>query len=250
MIASARPMNSKEPHKKHNYNQEHLTKRHAWLRAAVLGANDGIISTACLLAGFIGANASTDALIFAGIAAIIAGSLSMAAGEAVSVSSQADAEQAELEIEAEHLKTHPELEEQELSEIYQSRGLDKKLADQVAKSLMAHDALGAHARDELGLTETYAAQPVTAAVSSALSFLIGATIPFLSVLIPAYFEMTRNNQTFLLFSATMLSLVGLGYYSAVLSRAPRQRAVLRILCIGLGALAISLALGEGSALFL
>ncbi len=239
------------PSPPHKHNLEHLTERHAWLRAAVLGANDGIISTACLLAGFIGASASTDDLIFAGIAAILAGSLSMAAGEAVSVASQADAEQAELEIEAKHLKNHPELEEQELTEIYQARGLNPELANQVAKALMTHDALGAHARDELGLSETTAAKPLQAAFSSALSFVAGSVIPFFSATLPAYLMQSREHQILYLFIATMISLIGLGYCSAILSKAPRKRAVIRIFSIGLVVLFISLALGEGtSRLFL
>lgn len=233
-----------------HHNHEHFTDRHAWLRAAVLGANDGIISTACLLAGFVGASASTDSLIFAGIAAIVAGSLSMAAGEAVSVASQADAEEAELRIEKAHIEAHPEFERQELTRIYEARGLDRELASQVATELMKHDALGAHARDELGLTEEHAAKPLVAAISSALSFLVGALIPFLGVVLPIVLGLGSTAQTASLGGSTLIALIGLGYTSAVLSKAPRGRAVIRIFSLGLAALLISLLLGEGAGQFL
>jgi VIT1/CCC1 family predicted Fe2+/Mn2+ transporter len=162
--------------------EHHRITRASWLRAAVMGANDGIVSTASLVLGVAAANADRGAILLAGVAGVAAGAFSMAAGEYVSVSSQADMERADLKLEQAALATHPEDEENELTEIYARRGLEPELARTVAQRLMAHDALGAHARDELGLTDVLSARPMTAAVASALTFLVGGAIPIVTVL--------------------------------------------------------------------
>jgi vacuolar iron transporter family protein len=161
----------------------HHTHRTGWLRAAVLGANDGIISTASLLAGMASAHASRSSLLLAAVAGLTAGTMSMAAGEYVSVSSQADVEEADLRLERKGLESDPPGEQAELTEIYRSRGLSPELARQVAEQLMARDALGAHARDELGITDTMRARPLQAALASGLSFCCGAIVPLLAILL-------------------------------------------------------------------
>jgi vacuolar iron transporter family protein len=162
------------------HRERHRSERTGWLRAAVLGANDGIVSTTSLLVGIAAANAQHHELIIAGFAGLVAGAMSMATGEYVSVSSQADAEHSDLERERHELATDSEAEHRELAHIYVKRGLDANLAAQVADQLMAHDALGAHARDELGITTTLAARPIQAAFASASSFAIGAALPLLT----------------------------------------------------------------------
>lgn len=157
--------------------ERHRTERIGWLRAAVLGANDGIVSTASLLVGVAAASASQGSLLLTGVAGLVAGAMSMAAGEYVSVHSQADTEQADLARERSELERDPAAEQRELSGIYVQRGLDPSLARQVAEQLMAHDALGAHARDELGISVTLSARPVQAALASAASFAVGAALP-------------------------------------------------------------------------
>jgi len=159
------------------HRERHRTERIGWLRAAVLGANDGIVSTASLISGVAAAEADHNAILIAGIAGLVAGAMSMAAGEYVSVHSQADTEKADLERERKELHADDEGERMELAGIYVGRGLDPKLARQVADQLMAHDALGAHARDELGITESQVARPIQAAIFSAVSFSIGAALP-------------------------------------------------------------------------
>lgn len=159
------------------HTERHRSERIGWLRAAVLGANDGIVSTASLVLGVAAAESGRGGVIVAGVAGLVAGAMSMAAGEYVSVSSQADTENADLAKERRELATDPEGEHRELSGIYQQRGLDRDLADQVATQLMEHDALAAHARDELGLTEMHAARPLQAAFASAASFAVGAALP-------------------------------------------------------------------------
>lgn len=158
----------------------HRSHRIGWLRAAVLGANDGIVSTASLLIGVAAAHTARADILLAGVAGLVAGAMSMAAGEYVSVSSQSDTENADLELEKHSLKHDVEFEKKELAEIYEGRGLDSNLAIQVAEQLMAHDSLGAHARDELGINETFQAQPIQAAWYSAGMFTIGATLPLLT----------------------------------------------------------------------
>ena len=159
--------------------EQHRTERIGWLRAAVLGANDGILSTASLVLGVAAAHSSHGNVLVAGVAGLVAGAMSMAAGEFVSVHSQADTEQAELELERTELKADDKGEHKELAAIYVARGLDPSLAKQVAQQLMAHDALGAHARDELGITETLRPRPLQAALASAASFAVGAAMPLL-----------------------------------------------------------------------
>jgi vacuolar iron transporter family protein len=162
-------------HRRHP--ERHRASRITWLRAAVLGANDGIVSTASLVMGVAAAHASGQSVLVAGVAALVAGSMSMAAGEYVSVHSQADSERAELEREHHELQTDTEGEHKELAAIYVGRGLDPALARKVANQLMAHDALDAHARDELGITDVFKARPLQAAAASALSFAVGAALP-------------------------------------------------------------------------
>jgi VIT1/CCC1 family predicted Fe2+/Mn2+ transporter len=168
--------------------ERHRTARIGWLRAAVLGANDGIVSTASLVVGVAAAHASSHDVLITGIAGLVAGAMSMAAGEYVSVSSQADTERADLGRERKELATDNVNEHAELAEIYVQRGLDPALAKEVAGQLMAHDALGAHARDELGISEILNARPVQAALASAATFAVGAAMPLLAVLFtpPAY----------------------------------------------------------------
>ena len=161
----------------HRHAERHRADRIGWLRAAVLGANDGIVSTASLIVGVAAASASHDAILVTGVAALVAGAMSMAAGEYVSVHSQADTEQADLARERAELDKDPAAERHELAAIYVARGLNVSLAQQVAEQLMAHDALGAHARDELGISESLSAQPVQAALASAASFAVGALLP-------------------------------------------------------------------------
>jgi vacuolar iron transporter family protein len=169
--------------RKHHH-EPHLVGRIGWLRAAVLGANDGIISTASLILGMASAAASHTNVLLAGIAGLVAGAMSMAAGEYVSVSSQADTENADLAREREELRDDPEYEQRELANIYVSRGVERGLARQVAEQLMAKDALGAHARDELGISEITTAHPVQAALTSAATFSVGAAAPLALALVP------------------------------------------------------------------
>src|SRR5262245_20980107 len=165
------------------HRERHRTERIGWLRAAVLGANDGIVSTASLVVGVAAAHASRGGVLVAGVAGLVAGAMSMAAGEYVSVSSQADTEKADLSRERQELRANEGFEREELASIYVERGLDPSLARQVADQLMARDALAAHARDELGISESLTARPVQAALASAGSFAVGAVMPLLTVLV-------------------------------------------------------------------
>ncbi|WP_455376604.1 VIT1/CCC1 transporter family protein [Kaarinaea lacus] len=159
------------------HHEAHKSHRVGWLRAAVLGANDGIVSTASLIIGVAAANTTKENILLAGVAGLVAGAMSMAAGEYVSVSSQSDTENADLALEKESLEKNEEFEKIELAEIYEGRGVEPGLARQVAEQLMAHDALGAHARDEIGIIESASARPVQAAFSSAGTFTVGAALP-------------------------------------------------------------------------
>lgn len=180
--AFTRPERAPQRHAEH-----HLTSRVGWLRAAVLGANDGIVSTGSLLLGVAAASASHSSILATGVAALVAGAMSMAAGEYVSVQSQADTESADLARERDELKKDPAGEHRELAAIYVGRGLDPALAKQVADQLMARDALGAHARDELGISKALSAKPVQAAMASAASFALGAAVPVVvAALAPAH----------------------------------------------------------------
>jgi len=216
----------------------HLSDRIGWLRAAVLVANDGIVSTASLVVGVAAAEATRQAVLVAGVAGLVAGALSMAAGEYVSVSSQADTEQADLALERRELTEQPEAEEQELADIYMRRGLDRDLARTVARHLMAKNALAAHARDELGLTEELTARPLQAALASAATFSIGAGLPVLTILVaPA----ARMGLVVSLVS--LLSLVALG---AVAARAGGARPVVgAVRVVFWGALAMAVTGGVG-----
>lgn len=218
--------------------ERHRTDNIGWLRAAVLGANDGIVSTASLIIGVAAANAGHDNIMVAGIAGLVAGSMSMAAGEYVSVRSQADSEQAALDQERRELATDSKGELRELVAIYVSRGLEPALAKQVAEQLTAHDALAAHARDELGLSERQSAQPVQAALASAVSFAVGAAMPLLSVaLVPALYLMPVVSATSLVFLAV------LGGLAARVGGASAAAGAMRVTFWG--ALAMALTAGVG-----
>ena len=225
----------------HTHTEHHFVHRIGWLRAAVLGANDGIVSTASLLVGIAAAAVSKDALLLAGSAGLVAGAMSMAAGEFVSVSSQADVERADLETERQALKRAPDAELAELAGIYEGRGVDKELALQVAQQLTAHDALGAHARDELGISETVSARPVQAAGASALSFAVGAALPLGAAMVSptTYLPMT-------IVLASLLALALLGAISAGVGGAKKLRAIGRVVFWGAAAMAIT---GGAGAIF-
>lgn len=165
------------------HREQHKLENVGWLRAAVLGANDGIVSTSSLILGVAASHATHNSILIAGVAGLVAGAMSMATGEYVSVQSQADTEEAALGVERVELEENPKSEHQELAGIYVARGLDAPLAKQVAGALMTHDALGAHARDELGITETLSAKPLQAAFASALSFSLGALLPLLVIVL-------------------------------------------------------------------
>jgi vacuolar iron transporter family protein len=187
--------------------ERHRTQRIGWLRAAVLGANDGIVSTASLVLGVAAAGANPQEILVAGVAGLVAGAMSMAAGEYVSVSSQADTERADLARETKELADSPEHEHAELAAIYVKRGLDAALASDVATQLMRHDAIGAHARDELGISDTWTARPVQAALASAGTFAVGAVLPLLIVLVfPVSALMGAVSGSSLLFLALLGSL--------------------------------------------
>jgi vacuolar iron transporter family protein len=219
--------------------ERHQVGRLGWLRAAVLGANDGIVSTASLIVGVAAATGSSQAILVAGVAALVAGALSMAAGEYVSVSAQSDSEAADLALERRELAEETESEQDELTKIYVGRGLEAELARKVALQLMAHDALGAHARDELGISESTAARPLQAAVASAASFAAGAALPLLVVLVsPIGAVIPATVGTSLAF------LVALGAMSAQLGGARPLRAAVRVLVWGGLAMAITAAVGR------
>lgn len=220
--------------------ERHRTHRIGWLRAAVLGANDGIVSTASLVLGVAAAGASSKSVLIAGVAGLVAGAMSMAAGEYVSVSSQADTERADLDRERKELATDPKHEHEELSAIYVGRGLDAGLAARVATQLMDHDALGAHARDELGISETLTARPVQAALASAATFSVGAVLPLLVVLsVPVAALMWVVSVSSLLFLALLGSLAARAGGAPVIASAIRVTfwgALAMALTAGVGAL--------------
>ncbi len=219
--------------------EHHYISRVGWLRAAVLGANDGIVSTASLIAGVASAGVAPGEVLVAGTAGLVAGALSMAAGEYVSVSSQADTERADLAREAHELDVHFEAEREELIEIYVERGLSRHLAEQVADELMAKDPLEAHARDELGISSVVVARPLQAAWSSAASFTAGAALPLGSVLVSPP-DMIALNTTL----ASLAALGLLGWISARTGGAPVVRAVGRV--VFWGAVAMGVTAGVGS----
>ena len=219
--------------------ESHRSHRIGWLRAAVLGANDGIISTASLVVGVTAAGADEKSILVTGVAGLVAGAMSMAAGEYVSVSSQKDTENADLERERRELATDPVHEHEEMTNIYISRGLDRALATQVATQLMSHDALGAHARDELGITEMMTARPMQAAMASAATFAAGAALPLLVVwLAPA---------AGLMWSVSIASLVFLVALGALAARTGGADMAAGALRMGFwGALAMAITAGVGS----
>jgi len=221
----------------HLHAEWHKASRIGWLRAAVLGANDGIISTASLMVGVAATGATPAAVLTAAVAGLVAGAMSMAAGEYVSVQSQADTEHADISRETRELETQPELERAELVAIYRKRGLDHDLATQVAAQLMAHDALGTHIRDELGITETLRARPVQAAIASAASFAVGAALPIATALA------ARANGSIWITTTTIVALVGLGGLAAYAGGAPVLKGGVRVAFWG--ALAMALTAGVG-----
>jgi VIT1/CCC1 family predicted Fe2+/Mn2+ transporter len=221
------------------HKERHKTGRVAWLRAAVLGANDGIVSTTSLVVGVAASGAPRHAVLVAGAAGLVAGAMSMAAGEYVSVSSQSDIERAELDREAEELRTSPEAEETELANIYAERGLPPDLSRQVAQGLMAHDALAAHARDELGITETLTARPLQAAVASAASFAVGAALPLFAA------GLAPEAHLGLVTSGSSLACLGLlGALAARAGGAPLLAGAGRVLLWGVLAMAATGAVGS------
>jgi vacuolar iron transporter family protein len=218
--------------------ETHLVKRIGWLRAAVLGANDGIVSTASLILGVAAAASKPSDILLAGTAGLVAGAMSMAAGEYVSVSSQSDTEKADLNRERQELADDVEFERQELADIYVARGLEPDLAQQVARQLMAKDALGAHARDELGISEITTARPVQAALTSAASFAAGAVMPLLMVVVapPAYVAPVVA-------AASLIALALLGAIGANAGGANVLRATLRVTFWGALAMAATAGIG-------
>jgi VIT1/CCC1 family predicted Fe2+/Mn2+ transporter len=216
----------------------HLSHRSNWLRAAVLGANDGIVSTASLVLGVAASGASSTAIVTAGIAGLVAGALSMAAGEYVSVSSQRDAEQADIRLEERELLSDPEGELRELAGFYEQRGLPPELADQVAQVLSSRGALAAHLRDELGLDEQRLARPLQAAWASALSFSAGAALPLLAVALTP-----TGARVAVTVAVTLLALGLLGDLAARLGGAPRGPATVRVVVWGAIAMAITAGIG-------
>jgi len=220
------------------YRELHRTGRIGWLRPAVLGANDGIVSTASLLLGVAAAHSTHSGILVAGVAGLAAGAMSMAAGEYVSVRSQTDTEQAEVEIERRHLESDPDFELEELSAIYIKRGLDTTLATQVAKQLMAHDALSAHVRDELGISEVLRARPIQAALTSAASFAVGAALPVLTA------AMVAEASLLPMVSATSLAFLAvLGGLAAYAGGAPVAPGALRVAFWGALAMAVTAGIG-------
>jgi vacuolar iron transporter family protein len=221
------------------HSERHASARVGWLRAAVLGANDGLLSTASLLVGVAAADVSRSLLLTTGVAALVAGATSMAVGEYSSVSSQRDAERADLSTEQQELQTAPRSELAELQGIYVRRGLSVDLAGQVAAELTAHDALGSHARDELGLDPEELARPVQAAVTSAVSFSIGALVPILCVVLAG-----RSLRIVTCVVITLVALAVLGAVGAGLGNASRQRGALRVLVGGSVAMAVTVVVGR------
>jgi VIT1/CCC1 family predicted Fe2+/Mn2+ transporter len=221
------------------HSERHRTERIGWLRAAVLGANDGIVSTASLVVGVAAAGAPRQEVLLAGIAGLVAGALSMAAGEYVSVSSQADTERADLALERTELATQRPAEEEELAGIYERRGLEPALARTVAQQLMAHDALGAHARDELGLSETLGARPLQAALASAATFAVGAGLPMLAVMLAP-----RAWLALIVSGASLVCLAALGALAARVGGASAWIGAARVAFWG--ALAMAATAGVGA----
>lgn len=219
--------------------ERHRTAHIGWLRAAVLGANDGLISTASLVVGVAASGTGRAAVLVAGVAGLVAGSMSMAAGEYVSVSSQADTENADLDRERRELAADPAAEHAELATIYVDRGLPPELAGEVASQLMSHDALGAHARDELGLSEIMTARPLQAAMASAVTFALGAILPVLVAVLAPGAILTQ-----LVMGSALVLLVILGALAARVGGAPMWRGALRVAFWGALAMGVSALVGR------
>jgi VIT1/CCC1 family predicted Fe2+/Mn2+ transporter len=222
-----------------DYNHEHRSDRIGWIRAVVLGANDGIVSTASLIIGVAASQAAGDNLFTVGMAGLVAGAMSMAAGEYVSVSSQTDIEKAELTLEKSHIQKNWILEVEELASIYQKRGVEPQLAKQVAEQLMEKDAIGSHARDELGMTDLSQGNPLQAAIYSAVSFSAGASLPVLMVLLVSQAALIPA-----VICISLLSLVVLGSISAQVGGASKTKGALRVLFWGSLAMAVSMGVGS------
>lgn len=221
-----------------NYLDSHYIHRSNWIRAAVLGANDGIISVSSLVIGVVTAGADKDSVILAGLAGLVAGALSMAAGEYVSVSSQTDIEKADIERERQELKEMPEIELEILAKIYERRGLKEETALQVAKEFTAHDALATHVRDELGINEINQANPLQAAFASGASFTFGALLPLLVILFAPL-----HNLEYLLYAFTIVALIILGVVSAKAGGSSIKKAAVRIVIWGTIAMGLSALVG-------
>jgi len=222
-----------------SHHETHRVGRVGWLRAAVLGANDGLISTSSLVVGVSAANFADSTILMTGLAGLVGGALSMAAGEYVSVSSQADSEAADLARESRELAEEPEAERRELAGIYIRRGLSRELAERVAVEMTRHDALAAHARDELGITDGSRARPVTAAGASAAAFSVGALPPLLlALLLPA------SQRIFAIFAISLVLLMMLGSLGARLGGAPQMRAALRVGFWGIVAMGVTSLVGR------
>jgi VIT1/CCC1 family predicted Fe2+/Mn2+ transporter len=219
--------------------EAHVIDRIGWLRASILGANDGIVSTASLIAGVAATGAAQSSILVTGIAGLVAGAMSMAAGEYVSVSSQGDAEKADIARETAELETQPEFEREELIGIYEKRGLDRDLAEKVADKLMAGNALETHLRDELGLTSEMSARPIQAALASAAAFAAGAALPL--ILVPLF---PGPSLTWIVSGASLLFLAILGVVGAKAGGAPVGKGVLRVTFWGAVAMAATAAIGS------
>lgn len=219
--------------------EHHKSHRAGWLRAAVLGANDGMLSNAGLVIGVAAANASRAALVTAGLAGLVAGAMSMAVGEFISVSSQRDAEEADIKVEAEAIAENRRAEMHELAKIYEDRGVEPGLSRLVADQLMAHDAVGAHARDELGISEVMTARPLQAALTSASAFILGSLVPVLAVTLSA-----KSLRIGLTAALTVVALFGLGALGAQLGGAPRGRAALRVVTLSVLSMIVTYGIGR------
>jgi VIT1/CCC1 family predicted Fe2+/Mn2+ transporter len=219
--------------------ESHLLHRTGWLRAAVLGANDGILSIASIVSGMAAGGASREAVLLAGLAGLVAGATSMATGEYVSVSSQSDTEKADLAREKRELKKNPAFELEELAQIYVSRGLELSLAKEVATQLMAHDAIGAHARDELGISETMAARPLQVALASAASFICGGILPMLIAIVSP-----MEIITWTITASTLVSLALLGAMGAYIGGVKWLRPTVRVLLWGAISLGLTTLIGN------
>ena len=221
------------------HEETHAVTRIGWLRAAILGANDGIVSTASLIAGVAAAGATQSSILVTGTAGLVAGAMSMAAGEYVSVSSQRDAEKADIATEKHELATDPAFELEELTQIYEQRGLGRPLAEQVARQLTDHNALDSHLRDELGLTHEARARPIQAAIASAASFSVGAALPLATVLIDR-----GSSLPWTVSGASLIFLAILGALGAWAGNAPMVRPVVRVTFWGAMAMAATIAIGS------